>query len=372
MSEKAQKIKTFDQEVERMIEYIKDSTSKRNPWVIIKVRDVPEITGASSFYTKKIFEQLKNHPEVVFEVYEEAKTTKKPIRFRIAKNPDEKIEAVITEKSFYYLNEEDVQIVKDAFKDSGYEELFTVLSVINYISHIGGKREHIEVSPENIAEMLVEDVEKMENVLEMITNRIGSIDIEGKVKLLLSSEEIDLDEDDNSPRTEEPSQISLKDRINSLFNTEEVENSNEKEEDLVLNLENFRESVSTMNKQFEDFLQGQIIAITEHKRKSQEIEDSYKAMNELVKENSKLKKEIDDIKNKNAELNKKLNLSMGSRDKFIENAEGRFEILLAEIMNMTTDYVNTPNWQKDNARNAKLQKGILGAVTSAIDDLLKE
>lgn len=372
----------FQREIDMLVEYIKKNMKHKNDWVVVKYRDVPKITGISSYYVRKIFELLKDHPNIVFEVDRDAKTYRKPLKFRYT-NEEEKIKSVVTEKSFYYLNQDEIDYVKDKLDINSYEKLFKMINMINFIASTGAKEKFVPLKIEEIADILVESKKVIqENVERLIKNDI-LIDKNGYFRLVLDANS--LQELQNEIKKDSAKVHPLyKDReefIQRLLEKQGIElNTSHHESDasddllnsksLLENMNDFLKAVSEIHLDFQGYLKSEIERIIESNKKEEELNEGYETLQKLMEENNRLTEENEELKKENRLLLASLEKNQAFRDKFIINAEQRLEILLAEIIGIVNNYSKLPGWQKDEVANAKLQKSILDSVTSAVDDML--
>lgn len=331
---------TFDNELNRLVDYVKQN-SKDGDWVVIKYRDVPKIAEVSSYYVRKMFEMLKDHPNIVFEVKKDADTFKKPLMFKYV-SEEEKNATRITEKNFQYLEQEEIDFVLEKMGISEYQtEGYYVLNLINLIASMGAKEKYTEVDISKLSDILVENHLKIAGIVDELTKNHILVDRNGKVRLLLNSEAV-------SKEIDNP----------FLDNSEPPAN-------LLENMQGFLKAMESMQAEFQGFLQSQINVIKDDIKKDEELDKGHQVLQDLIAENQKLQQDND-------ALQKELTSTRKFRDHFIEQAEGRMEILLAEIIGIVSAYANLPAWQKDEKVNAKLQKNILSAVTAAVEGLLKD
>ncbi|MED1125208.1 hypothetical protein [Bacillus atrophaeus] len=371
----------FKEEVEKLVRYIQDNMKDKDDWVVVKYRDVPKITGISTYYVRKMFELLKDHPNIVFEIDKEAKTNKKPLKFRYT-SEQEKIESVVTEKSFYYLSQDEIDYIQNELNTQCYQKLFKVLNLCNYIASLGAKEKPVLLDPKDIADIMVESTDYIESTIEELRNHNLIIDIEGYSRLILNKDSLHSVEETaqqiNSPRRHNNvHHINKEQLINKFLNNQDVPKGNSEFDDdlkesntLLSNMRNFRDTFAKMQDEFKSYLDEELEKVAQSEKKDQEMSEGFETLQKLIDENKELKEKYDSLKAENYKLVESLNKSQKYRDRFIENAEQRLEILLAEVIGIVSSYGQIPTWQKDNAANAKLQKNILNAVTAAVDDML--
>lgn len=370
--------KAFTREIELLVEYIKDEKTKGNDWTIIKYRDVPELTGLSSYYVKKVFELLKEHPHIVFEIDKDSKTFKKPLKFKYVENQKEKIEKVITEKSFYYLDQNEIDNVQKTMELDNYEELYRYLNLINYLSHTGAKEKFVKFSLKEASDLLVYTRKEIDEMIEALKKKNILVDRDGMVSIIFDVARIKDQETNPIEPTNNAKKSITNDGILALLSETSPKEGPEAsidedlfpEASLVENMKNFRNSISEMQEGFSLFLNSELKKLTNDEETKQQVDEGYETLQKLVKENGDLTSQLEDLQEEKQLLEKSLKSAQNFKDKFLQNSEQRLEILLAETINTISRYANIPAWEKNQGTNARLQKDILSSVTSAVEDII--
>jgi hypothetical protein len=371
----------FKKEIESLVRYVKNQMKDEDDWVVIKYRDVPKIANISSYYVRKLFELLKGHKNIVFRIDEEAKTHKKPLLFRYV-SEEEKVESTLSENHFYYLTEEEVAYIKEKTGIREYQYLYRVLNVSNYLASVGAKESLIPIDIKAISDTLVVSKKEVESTISTLKESQMLIDIDGAGRLVLNAEDLQ-----NVSSTIPQSAQKLDDNlhldthklIDKLLEKQGMSESVADGQDdelresnsLIENMRNFRNTISAMQDDFKTFLDKEIEKVSESEKKDKKMDEGFETLQKLMEDNKRLSEENKDLTRENERIVRSLQAAQKFRDQFIENAEQRLEILLAETIGIVSNYAQIPGWQKDQAANAKLQKNILNAVTSAVDDMLK-
>lgn len=372
----------FSKEVQALVNYVKDNMKNENDWVVIRYRDVPEITGASSYYVRKLFELLKAHPNIIFEVDKDAKTNKKPLKFRYT-SKSEKINRTITGKQFHYLSDEDVNYIKNTVKIDDYELLFDLVNVCNYFVSIKANEEPVMLDKKVIANIFLFKKEELEKIVNILFESEILVDVGRGVRLLLNQKDLQsvkssLNQSHTLSDVKHLDVARLVDKIlekqgldldTKEDQAEEIELDESKS--LIENMKYFHKTITSIQQDFQSFLDDQINRLSEAEKNQEEMEQGYETLQKLMGENSRLKDENEKLTHENNRLLRSLEASQKFREEFIAFSQQRFEILLADIIGVVTNFSRLPGWKKDQAASAKLQRNILDAVTATIDDMLK-
>lgn len=375
----------LEKAVDKLISHIKENadSSKNDGWVTIKYRDVPKITGESSYYTRKIFEALKMHPNIIYEIDTDARTYRKPLKFKYVDekeklNPD----WFLKKKIFYGLTKEEVEYVKNQTGLDDFEKLYSVLSFINYLALSGGKEDYVEYDEKKVSDELLIPVKIVKEIYNLLKDRLIIIDKGKFVRVILNKQEYEMHLKNEEKGTSSPLIAAEKiddKRILEIIHKVQEEVKHDIIEDesvisdehtLVENLRQFRDSIIESQRDFETFLNKQINKILELNKKDEELKKGYETLEKVLQENQKLKEENVRYIAEINDLKRALERARNFKEKFIENAQSRLEVLLAEIIGITNSYTQIPHWKKDQKLNAKFQKNILDAVTSSIDEIL--
>jgi hypothetical protein len=144
---------------------------------------------------------------------------------------------------------------------------------------------------------------------------------------------------------------------------------------LVDNLTDFRNYQETFKGFFSDSL-GQLNLPTpeadteEIDRLNDELEKGAHALTGYAESLQKANESIECLK-ENCHKLKIINKALEDRnDNVIAFMQERLQIVLAEMTNMISEYVQLPQWKKSAAVNADFQNKMLKVVTSSVDDIL--
>jgi hypothetical protein len=95
------------------------------------------------------------------------------------------------------------------------------------------------------------------------------------------------------------------------------------------------------------------------------------ALEKCYKDNSRLREELGIANRENREHKKVCNAFKQNTDSEFEFMSGRFEVVIAEITNLISDFNRIPNWKITETDRAKFQNQVVNAITTAISDILK-
>jgi hypothetical protein len=141
---------------------------------------------------------------------------------------------------------------------------------------------------------------------------------------------------------------------------------------LIKNLQEF----SDYQKGFGNLLSGAIGNLTagaqagEVAGLKEELEKGAQAAESLMKENQGYVVQISDLKHEVKSLKKMIELSKKAEDEYHYHMQERFQIVLAEITNAVSDYNRIPEYKLIPTVKAQFQNTVIGAITSAIDDII--
>ncbi|PTY93003.1 hypothetical protein [Heyndrickxia sporothermodurans] len=371
----------FSKEIESLVRYVKDHMKSEDDWVVIKYRDVPKITGISSYYVRKLFELLKDHKNIVFEIDKQAKTHKKPLKFRFV-DEETKLNTTLTEKNFYYLNQDEVDYIRARVGDKDIRSMSRILGMCNLLASMDAREKFIPLDIKLLTDTLVSSKKATEEVLDILRRKEILIDRDGMAKLILNSadlQSVKAELNQSAPVSKNNLNLDTGKLLDKLLEKQsaQVQSVDEQEDDLkesnslVENMRSFRNAISAMQDDFRAFIDKEIERVSESDKKDKELDQGFETLQRLMDENNRLIERNKHLESENERLVKSLEKAQKFRDQFIINAEQRLEVLLAEVIGVVSNYAQIPGWQKDQVANAKLQKNILSAVTSAVDDMLQ-
>ena len=337
-----------------LVEYIEENSTEEDPWVIIKHRDVPDLTGSSPYYTNKIFEHLKQLNTITYRTAAEHNTKKKPVKFMII-DPADKPTEVFSEKEYAYIQPHQMSYLQLRLIDEDTLQIEKMLKVMNYLL---GKKTPLMEKWSNLKDVLAIDERDLKEII-MILCEIEAIE--------------------KMPQEKGPEYVSLqviipekgtayKDR--TLKDKKNEDNTNDSNGlsvkdygDLIQNMKSF----SGLIEDFKTFIDSKTDHVID---RVNNIENSRETVEKLIDETKALKEEIFKIENENKKLEKENKMLVEYRNNYEANAQEVLEIMLATMMNSVSNYVQIPHWSKDEKTNAKLQKEISTAVTEAIEKII--
>ena len=346
------------EETGRLIEFIRKKTNQDNPWVVIRHRDIPGIAGASAFYSRRLLELLRLHPNVISEVDYSHNTRMKPYRFRYS-TEKEKIRRGFTENQFSYLKQDHIELVKKCFPEEDYYELHRILSMVNYLSGIGAKESFVEIDIRQISDFLVIELEMVENYLKaMLCCCMVKVPEKQLYKLSLENNY------ESDVLLSQSSVLPVKTEIIKASDKQDNGPATIMASDVVQNLEDFRQ-----------FIDGQLMelrrSIEATKRHEEDLLNSYAAANRLLEENKQLKTLLSEKESVAQQLTLALEKEQQYRETFFVEAQGHLQVFYGELMSLLNDFSKLPAWQVTPQRRAELQKNILDSMSAAMGEMLK-
>ena len=348
----------FEDQVNRLVSYIEEEQNRtENGWVIITHRDVPKITGYSQYYTNRAFEALKNHSYVAYRIAD-TKRPNRPFEFRVCSSYEEKVELTVNGSQFRYLEDDEVQEFKNKLSEENFEDLMLHLRILDFLCLSGIKQKPVEFNIEKIATTFVVPVNKVEHIYLNLLDK-GILEDKGDVYTLSTT----TDKIQSFTNNESHSKILGGNEDEKWEGTKEPEEKTEEPSmsELVESVRN----MADLQKQFKDFFDDRLQQLIDSNK-------GYEALQKAAEEDQKLRDRISEFEQENRLLQQSLEKKDQDKEEFISEVQSRLEVLAAELTNLTSSYVSIPAWKKDQRENARFQRQITNAITSAIDDILEK
>lgn len=350
----------FNQEVKMLVEYIKEHSTKTSPWVAITHRQVSDITGASPYYTNKIFEKLRHINSVTYRLATDHSTSKKPFKFRII-DPEHKKEEVFHEKDYRQIAPNQLELLKEKISDHDGIQISMMLKTIDYLLGKNANNEFYTVDLKKTSRILTIDPVDLEEFLIIFTIlKIAEIKRK-EIKPDCMDIRLNLPHG-TSTRLEEKPLIILP-TMSQPEKTISEDHETESYKTLIENMNGFGKIINEF-KMFVDEKTDHVID------RMNNIESSYETTKKLIEETEEWKDKVNELGKENQRLEKENQMLVEFRDKFESTAQVSLEIMLGTITNSFSEYVRVPAWQKDEKSNAKLQHEINTAMMNAMEEIL--
>lgn len=355
---------TLQNYVDFLFHHVQENTSVDNPWITIKTRDVPEITGCSNHYVRRVLDGLKNHPRVIGELDMDASPIRKPFRFKVV-SEEEKMEYLFDENSFKYLSGEEIKYVTEQIGEVSLGEKGLLLHFINFLVGMGADKEPISMDAIELSKILAEPPTAIRDramQLKKADILVGSLD-KGKYMIALSVRQLNrakvvvlrnYDEVSQLLSSEDP-----KERLEGLLVSSDPLKSEKSIHELV-----------TQMKVFQDFFQTKLDEVISYKQEVKHTEESYEASQRILEENTQIVRYNDELRQENDQLRMALEKRCQANDVFIRQAQQTMELMSAEIMGLVKDFSLVPSWNQNEKTGLALQAKVAAVMTNAIQELV--
>lgn len=416
-------------ETDMIISYIRENTKDTKNWVSIGSRDVPKLFNVSQIYTVKLLEAVKEHPHILYEVDEHFASRFKPYHFRWVNDEQEKIDHGLTAKQFFWLNEKEVQFIKDTSSLDTYAKISKILKLCNLLAGDGAKKWWTPIKVSDLADLTVTTVEDTEQRLDFLISK----QILVKARAYNNFYHLALDPDTLSKVLEESVQktVRIKPKLERkkrknvetesiLAKTEDYqikfkesgENTNkslDRDDSPIVQstlekptdsqnclIESFQKqpinmhglqtnSVITNAQTIKHSISDTLVLLQKHVEELQQLQvdeeatrRSYEAFMKLGTEYDNMRSEYEQTKEnlrnhkiKIQQYEHEVKLLCEYNEAVLINAQGRMDILLGVISGLLDEYVMRPKFEKSEALiNARLKKSIWKAVEDASDEII--
>lgn len=379
MSTAKQLDKIIDEKSQKLVEIIRDKTEDTERWVVFKHRDIPALLDTSAFSVKKIIENVKMHPNIMFEEVELAKSSRKPFQFRYV-TEEEKINKGFSEKNFYYLNQEEINmIVKRLALHGNYQENFKFLSIMNILSRDGAKEKFVKVNVKHLSDLFIMSRDEiLGRINQLIDYRLlSSAGIaDNMYMLLLNSESISKSKlmIESQDKTFAPTSLTLTQMDTIEDEGFSIVSQNDMPKELAESFDKKVEEVRDTFKSFMSFCDSQAQFIADfYKTKEDEktrLVQSYDSVNRLLEETKSLKQRIVQLETMNRAYDNTLRTQDKKKDAIERFMQETFDILIADIMHTVTEFTHTPPLKQTTAIRSRFERNIVDSVTKASDEII--
>lgn len=369
----------IEEKSNQLIELIRKETEGNDQWVTYKHRELPSLLNTSNFSVKKIIETVKLHPNIIFEEVERARSSRKPFQFKYV-TVEEKRQRGLSAQNFYYLDQNEVDLVIERLGQQDYDVLYRLLSIVNILSRDGAKERFIKVNYKHLSDLfLISKDEVSERICQLINYRLlttatGIAD--NMYMLLLSSEAIAQSRImiDSQDKTFAPTNLTIEQMDNIEDQGISIVSQNDIPKELVDAFSNKVEATKESIKEFMAFCDSQAKFIADFYQTRQDekekLTQSYDSVHRLLEENAALKKQIQEVQHRSNILESSIdNISrrQDAREQFMQET---FDILIADIMHSIAEYTKIPPAKQSVAIRSRFERNIIDSVTKASDDVI--
>lgn len=313
--------KDLTEQLSVLVAHIKDNT-KDGSFITLTYRDIAKIAGSTpgSSVTKRLMESLKEHENILFKLNLNPSKSKKPLQFRFV---DKEVKyRAIDSKRYQYLTDSEVEFIKDKLGYRDHEELYAVLSYLNYLKSEYNGHPFDLPSPEIVSDLLLileQDVMDMNNFLEI--NGL-LIDENSKFRLLLNHTEAEkeIKPDDNNEA------VDKKLTAHASIDLQHLDRKKPREALMILFAQ-----LESQQAALKAYVRLKVLEeIEEVEAMKKQLDNGHEALQSVLKENQELR-------DKNNELKSRLGKLEANFDKTVRFKE--------DLINSTQDFLQIFNWQ---------------------------
>ena len=369
----------IEEKSNQLIKLIRKETEENDKWVTYKHRELPQLLDTSNFSVKKIIETVKLHPNIIFEEVERARSSRKPFQFKYV-TAEEKRQRGLSAQNFYYLDQNEVDLVIERLGLQSYDVLYRLLSIVYILSRDGAKERFIKVNYKHLSDLFLISKDEMSERIDqlvnyrLLTTATGIAD--NMYMLLLSSEAIAQSRMmvDSQDKTFAPTNLTIEQMDNIEGQGISIVSQNDIPKELVDAFSNKVEATKESIKEFMAFCDSQAKFIADFYQTRQEEKEkliqSYDSVNRLLEENAALKKQIKEVEHKNSVLESSIegvSKKQNAREEFMQET---FDVLIADIMHSIAEFTNTPPAKQSIAIRSRFERNVMDSVTKASDDII--
>lgn len=379
--------KDFTEKVKILVDFIKDPRNQdEDGWVLLKYNMVNELTDISPYYTKKVIALLKDHPNIAFELSKDYKLNNKPMVFKYVE-PEEKINMVLTEDSFLYLTQENIDFIKDRVEYKDYHELLSILNYANFLVSMKADKDFVKIYPRELSNALVEPTDVINDYENRFKQSGLLIDKNGMTRVILDSA------DESTPllvkNHEKNADIPTEKDIFVTTNNDSDESISSKglvvehdesllqsdleldpKESISYHLTSFFNSVSDMNQSFENFIAAQVDKAIKAEQENDKLEKDREVLDKLLEENQSLRTKISNLEQQNNKIKNQLKHLDDFQEGFIMNIQNELDYMLAQISSQAKNFAELKRWElkPNSAKNFEIQ--ITSIVKNSVNDMI--
>jgi DNA-binding MarR family transcriptional regulator len=361
-------MKDLNRETKLLFNYIQEKSTEENPWVILKHRDIPTIARTSSFYSRRLLELLKLHPNLISEVDFSYNTHMKPYKFRVV-DEEEKLKKGLSENQFPYLDRDNIERVMDVCNLADYYEAHKMLSVINYMAGAGANKQFVKFDLKEIGGVLGIEESTVVSMVDKFL-QAGCL-VKAKqcdaYRLTFSDEELvetALQAESQKPPVKVPGKKKKGASAPAALLPEAGFAKNELQEYSVGGL------IVALKEFAHYFDEGVTSVVNQHIAADANLSESHIAMTKLLDELSQLRQSIENLEHDNRRLSGALEKKQSYYSEFQQRAQGRVEVLYAEILQLLAEFGKIPKWKNDEENSGAFQRRVVTVLNDAISEIL--